>query len=133
MEPSDAITARIQDEASKLEEFFPRITSCRVVVETPHRHHKWGDLFHIRIDLAVPGTELVVSHEPTRRRMLSHEEDAVWRKHFEIHPEHKDVYVAIRDAFASARRQLQDYARRMRGEVKTHAPHLRHGFDASSA
>ena len=42
------------------------------------------------------------------------------RKHIEIRPEHKDVYVAIRNAFMSARRQLQDYAKRLRGEVKHH-------------
>jgi len=121
MEASDGVTARIEAEAAKLDEFFSRITSCRVVVEAPHRHHKWGELFHVRIELGVPRSELVVSHEPSRRKVLSHEEDAVWKKHFEIHPEHKDVYVAIRDAFASARRQLQDYVKRMRGEVKHHA------------
>jgi ribosome-associated translation inhibitor RaiA len=112
MEPSDAVTARIEEEVSKLDTFYDRITSCRVVVEAPHRHHKWGELFHIRIDLGVPGTELVVSHEPSPHASLSHEDEAAVKKHIEIHPEHKDVYVAIRDAFASARRQLQDYVRR---------------------
>lgn len=120
MQPSDAVTARIHEEAAKLEEFFPRITSCRVIVEAPHRHHKFGELFHIRIDMGVPGREIVVSHEPSARGALSHEDEAALKKHIEIHPEHKDVYVAIRDAFASARRQLQDYAKRLRGEVKTH-------------
>lgn len=37
MDPSDAVTARIETEAAKLDKFFPRITSCRVVVEVPHR------------------------------------------------------------------------------------------------
>ena len=122
MEPTAAVTERIQEEAAKLDEFFPRITSCRVVVEAPHRHHKWGELFHVRIDIGVPGTELVVSHEPSVRAVLQHEDEAAAvRKHIDRHPEHRDVYVAIRDAFASARRQLQDYAKRLRGEVKTHA------------
>lgn len=122
MESSAGVTERIQEEAAKLDEFFPRITSCRVVVEAPHRHHKWGELFHVRIDIGVPGTELVVSHEPSVRAVLKHEDEAVAvRKHIERHPEHRDVFVAIRDAFASARRQLQDYAKRLRGEVKTHA------------
>ena len=120
MQPSAAVTARIEEEAAKLDEFFPRITSCRVVVEAPHRHHKWGQLFHVRIDLGVPGTELAVSHEPSPRAMLRHDEEAALKKHIEVHPEHKDVYVAIRDAFASARRQLQDYVQRLRGEVKHH-------------
>jgi ribosome-associated translation inhibitor RaiA len=120
MEPSDAVTARIEAEAAKLNTFFDRITSCRVVVEAPHRHHKWGELFHIRIELGVPGTELVVSHEPTPRAALSRDDEAALRKHVEVHPEHKDVYVAVRDAFASARRRLQDYVKRLRGEVKLH-------------
>lgn len=120
MEPSEAVTARIEVEAAKLDTFFDRITSCRVVVEAPHRHHKWGELFHVRIELGVPGTELVVSHEPTPHATLRRDEEASLKKHIEIHPEHKDVYVAIRDAFASARRRLQDYVKRLRGEVKHH-------------
>jgi ribosome-associated translation inhibitor RaiA len=120
MDSSAAVTERIQQEAAKLEEFFSRITHCRVMVEAPHRHHKWGELYHIRIDIGVPGKDLVVSHEPTAHGVLSHDEPAALWKHIEIHPEHKDVYVAIRDAFMSARRQLQDYASRLRGEVKHH-------------
>ena len=120
MEPSDAVTARLQEEATKLEEFFPRLTSCRVVVEAPHRHHQRGELIHIRIELGVPGKELVVSHEPAARAALCQDEQGVLKKQHEIHPEHKDAFVAIRDAFASARRQLQDYVQRLRGEVKTH-------------
>src|SRR5690606_9101707 len=38
----------------------------------------------------------------------------------------EDVYVALRDAFDAAKRQLEDYGRRQRGEVKSHAPVL-HG------
>ena len=129
MEPSEAVTARIREEAAKLDTFFPRITSCRVVVEAPHRHHKWGELFHVRIELGVPGTELVVTHEPSPHAALARDEDAALKKHFEVHPQHKDIYVAVRDAFGSVRRQLQDYVKRLRGEVKAHT--VRHGLDAS--
>jgi ribosome-associated translation inhibitor RaiA len=114
MEPSEAVTARIGEEAAKLHTFYDRITSCRVIVEAPHRHHKWGELFHVRIELGVPGKELVVSHEPTPRADLSHQDETAIRKHVELHPEHRDVYVAVRDAFGSARRQLQDYVKRRR-------------------
>ena len=131
MEPSDAVTARIETEAAKLDTFYDRITSCRVIVEAPHRHHKWGELFHIRIELGVPGKELVVSHEPSPHATLSHDDEAALKKHFEVHPEHKDVYVAIRDAFVSARRQLQDYVKRLRGGVKTHRQNLRPGLGMS--
>ena len=122
MEPSEAVTARIRKEVDKLHEFFPRITSCRVVVEAPHRHHKWGELFHVRIELGVPGNVIVVSNEPSSHAHLSHDEESALKKHIEIHPEHKDINVAIRDAFSSARRQLQDYVRRLRGDVKSHLP-----------
>ena len=44
-----------------------------------------------------------------------------WEKHLETHPEHRDIYVAIRDAFKQARRQVQDFARKLRGEVKLHS------------
>jgi ribosome-associated translation inhibitor RaiA len=135
MDPSDAVTARIEAEAAKLDTFFDRITSCRVVVEAPHRHHKWGELFHVRIELGVPGKELVVSHEPTPRAALRRDDEAALKKHIELHPQHKDIYVAIRDAFGSARRQLQDYVKCLRGDVKTHerTPHRRRGFDTSGS
>ena len=48
-------------------------------------------LFHVRIDLGVPGTELVVSHEPSPRATLSHDAEGELKKHIEIHPEHKDA------------------------------------------
>ncbi len=75
---------------------------CRVVVQAPHKHHHQGNLFHVRIDLTVPDEELVVSRE--RHDQQSHE----------------DAYVVIRDAFNALQRQLEDYVRRRRGEVKIH-------------
>ncbi|MDH3713716.1 MAG: cold shock domain-containing protein, partial [Gammaproteobacteria bacterium] len=38
----------------------------------------------------------------------------------EQHYAHEDVYVAVRDAFDAARRRVEDYARRRRGQVKHH-------------
>ena len=64
MPPSDAVAARVQEEAKKLDEFCRRITSCRVIIETSHRHHKWGEHFHVRIELGVPRGKIVVRHEP---------------------------------------------------------------------
>jgi cold shock CspA family protein/ribosome-associated translation inhibitor RaiA len=119
MDASAAVAARVQEEADKLDRYFDRITSCRVTVEAAHRHHRRGEPFHIRIELGVPGKELVVTHEPT----LKHEVQGEWHKHLEVDGPHKDVYVAIRDAFKAMRRQLQDYVRRsLRHDVKTHHP-----------
>lgn len=109
--PSEAIEAAVRERAGKLDRFYSGIMGCRVVVEAPHRHHRDGRIYHVRIDLTVPGGELVVKRDPAR------------------HGAHQDVYVAIRDAFDAARRQLEDYARRQRLRVKTHegTPHARVG------
>lgn len=99
---SDAVEAAIRDKAGKLDEFYEHIMSCRVIVEAPHTHHHKGNLFHICLDIKVPDKEIVVRRGPAE------------------HGAHEDIYVAIRDAFDAARRQLQDYARRRRGDVKEH-------------
>jgi cold shock CspA family protein/ribosome-associated translation inhibitor RaiA len=99
---SDAVEANIRAHAAKLELFFDRIISCRVLVEAPHAHHHHGKLYHVRIDLMVPGKELVVNRGPSE------------------HHAHEDIYVAIRDAFAAAQRQLQNYKRQQEGNVKIH-------------
>jgi cold shock CspA family protein len=100
---SDAVQQAVWRRAAELEHFFDRITSCRVTIARPeHRSHK-GDLFSVRIDLTVPGEEIVVNREGRYDHA------------------HEDVYVAMRDAFDAARRRLEDYVRRMRGLVKSHA------------
>lgn len=99
VEHSEALETHIRDKARKLDEFFDHIMSCRVVVEVPHKHHNQGKQFNVRIDIGVPGSEIAVN-----------------RDHAE------DVYVALRDAFDAAKRQLEDYARKLRGDVKTHQP-----------
>lgn len=120
IEPSEAVADRIREEAAKLDTFFPRITSCRVVVDAPHRHHRWGDVYSVRVDVGVPGAELAVRHDPSLRAAASGADEPAWHRHLEPEAAHKDLYVAIRDSFQAMRRQLQDYSRRLRGEVKTH-------------
>lgn len=99
---SEAAEQNIREKAEKLEEFYERITSCRIHVEAPHRHSHQGVLYNVRLDITVPGKELVVKREPN-----------------------EDLYVAIRDAFNAAVRQLKGYARKRRGEIKAHeeTPH----------
>lgn len=103
MDPSPAIEARIRQRAEELDQFFDRITSCRVVVECRHNRHQQGKLFEVRIDLTVPGSEIVVGRDPG----MNHA--------------HEDAHVAVRDAFDAARRRLEDHARERRGAVKLHA------------
>jgi len=116
VDSSASVMARVQAEADKLDQYFDRITSCRVIVEAPHRHRQRGDSFHVRIEVGVPGKELVVTHEPT----LESGEESDWHKNIELDGPHRDVYVAIHDSFDAMRRQLRNYAHRLRNEVKTH-------------
>lgn len=101
---SDAVEARIREKVEKLERFVAQIMHCRVTVEVPHLHHHKGNLYNIRIDVTLPGNEIVSNRRPDE------------------HHAHEDIYVAIRDAFAATQRQLEDYVRRRRGKVKRHTP-----------
>jgi ribosomal subunit interface protein len=102
MDPSPAIEARVTEWANRLERFGNRIVGCTVAIEAPHSHHHKGKTYKVRVDLSVPGRDVHVTRNPDE------------------HHAHEDVYVAIRDAFNAASRQLEDHVRRMRGDVKTH-------------
>lgn len=127
MESSPEVEEKIREEAVNLDSYYDRIVSCRVVVEAPHQHHEHGNAYHIRIDMVVPGGELVVKHEPGLHGALERADVESNTKEFEANTPHKHLLPAIQDAFDSARRQLQDYARRQRGAVKAHEtiPHAR--------
>lgn len=99
---SDAIENRIREKIEKLEKYAGQIISCHVVVEAPHKHVHKGKLYSIKIDLTIPGHEIVVN----RDSHLDHS--------------HEDIYVAIRDSFDEAKRRIQDCTRRMQGKVKSH-------------
>jgi len=125
MPPSKAIEDNVREKAAKLDSFFDRIMSCRVIVEAPHRHHHKGKAYEVRIDLTVPGAELVINRAPKRlaaaKLELASDEKALAESHEPSkHAAHEDVYVAIRDAFNAAGRKLQYYARRHSGAVKVH-------------
>lgn len=99
---SEAIDGYVRKHAEKLETFGPRVTGCHVTVEAPHRHRKTGRHFRVRIDLTVPGGELVVGRAP--------DEDFA----------NEDAYAAVNEAFDRMQRRLEDYVRRQRGDVKPH-------------
>jgi ribosome-associated translation inhibitor RaiA len=106
MAPSPAVEARIQGWAARLTRQFHEIQTCQIWVASPHGHHRKGDVYRVRIRLTVPGDEIAIDFQPS--------ED--------------DVHLSIRKAFEAARRKLQDYKRRRRGQVKAHP---RAGGDAS--
>lgn len=85
----------IREAAAHMETFWDRITSCRVLVEVPRRRGRTGRLYNVRIDLALPGGEVVIRRQP-REALLT----------------------AVQEAFKAAERRVQDAARRVRGDVK---------------
>jgi ribosome-associated translation inhibitor RaiA len=100
--PSEAVEAKIRERADALEKFFPNIVGCRVVVESTVRTHHKGKLYYLLVELTVPGKQIVSKRHP------------------DDHHAHEDIYVAVRDAFDEARRQLEDYSHRLKGMVKKH-------------
>jgi cold shock CspA family protein len=100
---SEALRDRIEREAAKLERFHDRISSCRVAVIGRGGRRRHGDLYAVRLQLTGPGlADVVIDRNPPADHA------------------HEDAFVAVRDAFAAARRRLQDRHRRMTGQVKTH-------------
>ncbi len=122
LEPSETVEKWIREEAAKLDEFYNRIMGCRVVVEIPSRRRKWGGLYHVRIDLTVPGAELVVKRQPSLHSSIRQKGEAKIAKHSEVQTPHRELRQAINDAFKDMGRQLQDFAHRHRRAVKTHEP-----------
>jgi len=122
MEPSKEIKEWIRAEAAKLDLLYSQLLGCRVMVEIPHRHHREGSPFHIRIDLTVPQGEIVVKREPSSSARARHLGERESKKRAEVKIPHKNLRIAIDEAFKAPGRRLQDYARRQRGDTKTHAP-----------
>jgi ribosomal subunit interface protein len=104
LDRSPALETNVREHAEKLDQYYNRIMSCRVVIEQQHKHHRRGNHYHVSVDVTVPGSELVASREPDE------------------HHAYTDVYVAIRDAFDTMRRQLEDYARMHDQRLKVRTP-----------
>jgi ribosomal subunit interface protein len=94
---TEAIEAKIRQKVDKLEKLYSHINSCRVTIKIPNKHHHKGKIFNVRLDITVPGKEIAATKESQ-----------------------EDLYAALRDAFDAAKRQLEDYARLQRGDIKHH-------------
>jgi cold shock CspA family protein/ribosome-associated translation inhibitor RaiA len=92
---SPADEQMMRDAAAKLESFASRIMSCRVLLELQSRKRQTGNRYHVRIDLAVPGSEIVIKRQS----------DA-------------SLLTAAQEAFKAAARRLQDRIRKQRGDIK---------------
>lgn len=99
MEPSEALQSSAREHAHKLESFAPDIIACHVTIDIVQKHKQQGHLFGVRIDLTLPGHELVVNRV-----------------------QNEDAYLALREAFDNMKRRIEDVVRKRRHQVKTHAP-----------
>ncbi len=101
LEASPAVEERARHLAHELERFSSSILRCRVTIACPHKHQARGRKFEVHVDIIVPDKQIEVSR--------CHSAD------------HEDVYIALRDAFDAAKRQLQEYERIRRRDVKAHS------------
>ena len=91
---SDAVNKRI----SKLQRFCDRVLAGRVVLDSPHNNHHKGKVYAVGLEIHTPSKEVRVNQE-------QHDNHA-----------HEDLYVAIRDAFNAAERQLKAINKKHRVE-----------------
>jgi ribosomal subunit interface protein len=103
---SDAIEARIRERINRIERHFGQITSFRAVVDAPHRRHRKGTRYAVRLEAHVPGTVLTIDREPG-------DDDL-----------HQDVFGAIRDAFDAMERKVKTWSQTHRGRPETHVEPL---------
>lgn len=103
VESTPAVEDKILDGIEGLEKVYDRLTSVRIMVEDPNPGRESGKLYHVRIDMGVPGNEIVVHRKPP--------DDP-----------RQDVVQAVGEAFDVARRRLRKFADLQRGDVKTHSP-----------
>jgi ribosomal subunit interface protein len=97
MPRSPALETYITKKINKLSQFCDDIMHCDVEVFQAQKHNHTGKLYQTRIAISVPNSEFAVNHHVD-----------------------EDVYVSMRDSFKAARRQLQEYMEKRRGDVKTH-------------
>jgi ribosome-associated translation inhibitor RaiA len=118
MAVSQWLDGEIQKRTAKLSTLCPDILSCKVIVEIPHRHHEQGNQFHIRIDITVPGERIVAGDAPSLHVIhIDGEHESRLTKTIV----RKDPSLAVRQAFDAAKRQLRDYVRVRRYDVKSHS------------
>lgn len=102
VEPSEAVERQVLRGLARLGKLEPEIIRCHVMLELRHPRHRKGNLFHVRVDLTVPGREVTVSRTPPKHR------------------ESEEPVTAIGEAFDKVRQRLAETLRVQRGDVKTH-------------
>jgi ribosome-associated translation inhibitor RaiA len=86
---SDAVEAEVREKAATVSAFFPKLTSCRVVIDEEGVHRSHGRRYDVRVEFHMPGYELSITHGTNL-----------------------DPLLAVREAFAAAGRKLEAAGRR---------------------
>lgn len=97
VELTDAVREVVRERSEKLDQTYDTMINCKVAIKSPRRRLGRSTFYNVRIDLTVPGKEIVVKRDL-----------------------HEDLYVAIGDAFDTAERQLQEFMEIRKGRVKRH-------------
>lgn len=100
MEASAGMEDAIRNKAEQLGKYYDRIIRCQVTVEAPSQHHRQGMNYRVRVELSVPGPDIVATRDPG--------DDSA----------HEDAFLAIRDSFRAARDELKSYVARLREQNK---------------
>lgn len=99
---SPTLKALVEEQIDQLERFHPRVIGCHVTVEVPHRRHRKGRVWHVKVDVSLPGDDVVITREA------------------EVGKRHERPEAAIRDAFKDARRLLKERRSKQVGQIKVH-------------
>ncbi len=104
MDASASAETLVRQRAEELQHLSDRVSACRVVLDCAHRQNQLSRLYRVHIDLTVPGGPIVVNRD------VGHDHT------------HDDLQVAIRDSFDTARRKLQEHARKHDDTARRRAP-----------
>lgn len=110
LDKSEAMETRVREKFAKLERHFHRMSSCRVVLEAPHRNPAKAKVFQVKIEINVKGGKPII---------INHEREGAHAN--------EDLALTIRDAFDAALRQVDEksdqMATRVRSEQNRRRPH----------
>jgi ribosome-associated translation inhibitor RaiA len=84
LDPSSSFDQLIRERADRLEAMHDRITSCRVVVEVPHRAPGTGKVsIGVKVEVMVPGRPMIVGSDEMQKKEAKNDIVAVVGKAFD--------------------------------------------------
>ena len=103
MDTSEALRARIEARAQRLERYADDILACDIVVRACERRHRHGNRYNVQAKVAMRDHTIEAGRTPA------------------ADSDHEDPYKAAAHTFDVLRRRIEDHVRRRRGDIKRHA------------